>query len=899
MESLPKRGVSASFLSRFLAEITPTPYQSELSPISTNADLEKSQNNNSRNEDSQSSNLFSSSNNCQQLTAQELCRQYIIPKTDGIGPYLDLLKQDKVLKEQDVGPANMFVSYARSSNIIEVVALLIDFQRENQQDKYFFWIDFFVLDYKSVDLSDSRDRYVRQLGFLINEIGQVLLILSPWNAPLALTCTWCIWELHCAARSQKAKLFVHQSTADQSALLDALKEDAGSMLDTVFKVDIKLSETSNPIDKKAIMSAASEMDNGFLKIGSSVETLLQSWLLNILENTLKKLESKNKSKTIEYARACNAIGDVCRAKGLYGLAKDNHEKCFLIEYEIFGENHPDSASTLNSIGNDLFEQGEYEKARSYYQKCLKIERLTMGDSHEDVADSYSNIGMCFLKMNDEEAIDYLSQCLKIRITAHGENHPEVITTLMKIGDAYTKFNQFKQAVNYYMQSLQSCGQVYSKDDATCLECLRKIGDAYHLGGDYQNAILYLEMLLTIQTTKSDQDFEDLLKVHCRLGQVYKEKNDYQRAIQHLMEALNIATASYATENNLEFVSVYLGLGGVYKEMDDNETAFRYFIKSLDTIKAINHFCSPEASQILYELGALCEKMADYEKALEYFKTAYELETSLEETKTSAHLILTSIASTYSSMQDYEKAIEYRKRFIDCIIAEFGSDSSMVVGAYIDLGQDYLDTNSYQEAIRVLKQALVVCELKGDIMAESMVDVYMDLGRAYEEAGSVAKSLEYFKKSLSTSQAVCGDNDRRTGNCHEMLAHVLYQAGKLKASLCHYQKALTIETETSMNAPFTFYLHQHIGNVYFNLGRFAEAATSFQEFLDACHSDDELAGEITIMATFRLGVSYMKIGQDGKASLAFQKVINCDSLGSDELQCKHKAQSYLDQLRSRH
>ena len=53
------------------------------------------------------------------------------------------------------------------------------------------------------------------------DIGCTVLVLQPWDAPVPLTRSWCLWELFCTLEGG-AKLQIAQSPAQREAFQDAL-----------------------------------------------------------------------------------------------------------------------------------------------------------------------------------------------------------------------------------------------------------------------------------------------------------------------------------------------------------------------------------------------------------------------------------------------------------------------------------------------------------------------------------------------------------------------------------------------------------------------------------------------------------------------------------------------------
>ena len=57
----------------------------------------------------------------------------------------------------------------------------------------------------------------------------------------------------------------------------------------------------------------------------------------------------------------------------------------------FGEDHPDTASSLNNLAQILRTQGKYAEAEALLRKALAIRLKAMGEDHPETARAYGNL----------------------------------------------------------------------------------------------------------------------------------------------------------------------------------------------------------------------------------------------------------------------------------------------------------------------------------------------------------------------------------------------------------------------------------------------------------------------------------------------------------------------------
>ena len=75
------------------------------------------------------------------------------------------------------------------------------------------------------------------------------------------------------------------------------------------------------------------------------------------------------------------------------------------------------------VYNDL---GNNSLALQYYEKALHIQIKIYGDNHPNVATSYINIGSAYNDLGNKTlALQYYEKARQINIKAYGDNHPDV------------------------------------------------------------------------------------------------------------------------------------------------------------------------------------------------------------------------------------------------------------------------------------------------------------------------------------------------------------------------------------------------------------------------------------------------------------------------------------------
>ncbi|MCI5058182.1 MAG: CHAT domain-containing protein [Flavobacteriales bacterium] len=196
------------------------------------------------------------------------------------------------------------------------------------------------------------------------------------------------------------------------------------------------------------------------------------------------------------------------------------------------------------------------------------------------------------------------------------------------------------------------------------------------------------------------------------------------------------------------VSVLHNIANCHKDMGNPDSSLYYFNKSLDAFD--EYYYKPNIFKaVLYaNIGLIYKTKSDYQKALEYVLTAYNLLKEYDNITYSVTCVI-NLASIEAKLQNYEKAIEYNLGAIPLIEKHLGPSLPLIF-AYRNLGRDLTQLHQADSAIKVLKFALNLFEvynIKHPLMESEINSL---IAKAYfREKASFNNAKSYWLKSLKT------------------------------------------------------------------------------------------------------------------------------------------------------
>eukprot|EP01043_Picozoa_sp_COSAG02_P045093 COSAG02_NODE_4091_length_5797_cov_127.687434_2_plen_570_part_00 len=135
-----------------------------------------------------------------------------------------------------VGDATCLVSHAWSDSFLDTVGTIVDWgQTKPDPDVEFVWLDVFAVSQHAPPLTETQD-WDALYRTAVDEIGQVIMVLTPWDRPSALSHLWCTWDFLCAFDTQ-AELMLRLPASERKRLEEALAADPDAMRQLIRNVE--------------------------------------------------------------------------------------------------------------------------------------------------------------------------------------------------------------------------------------------------------------------------------------------------------------------------------------------------------------------------------------------------------------------------------------------------------------------------------------------------------------------------------------------------------------------------------------------------------------------------------------------------------------------------------------
>lgn len=234
------------------------------------------------------------------------------------------------------------------------------------------------------------------------------------------------------------------------------------------------------------------------------------------------------------------LGATYSMHGDFKNALDNNERSLIIRQEIFGQRHPDTASSFNSVGAAYGNSGDYKRNLEYAEKALTIRQELFGEHHPYTASSFDSVGTAYSNLGDyKRHLEYAEKALAIRQKLFGERHPDIASSFYSVGGAYGNLGDYKHCLEYAQKALEIRKELFGESHPRTASSFDIVGRAYINAGDHKPGLEYVEKALRIRQELFGEYHPDIATSFDSIGVTYEKMSNNKQAKEFLEKAFKL------------------------------------------------------------------------------------------------------------------------------------------------------------------------------------------------------------------------------------------------------------------------------------------------------------------------------------------------------------------------
>ena len=582
--------------------------------------------------------------------------RHLMQDVQHAGSYVEYLK---LKNHQDfhgnsvVGEATHYVSHAWDSPFIELISALdvmITTKKLNPA-KTFFWIDIFSISQHVAhqnQVDENNDVEIKTRDAIRNVEG-VILILSSWKAPLALSRTWCLWEILCSL-SAKRPLEIYMPGKAMHELHDALISDFPSISTSLTTIDYTKSNASRMDVQSKILKAIDVV--GERRATRALEKAIRTWLVDtskmvlteLMHNNLtvaphpdkssktKKSSSKGSKTPVSPSkltrkvqkkalRLAEDLGTFLREKELFDEAENICKTTLSLREILYGKNHETTILALQNLALVMQGKNDMVHAEVFYRRALITQEDTIGSDNPKTLLSVNNFGVfCQKRGNYHEAEMLYRRAIKGFEAKDGEKHAHTLLSMHNLASLLQSRKEYTESEALYRRVLDSRIETLGLKAHLTLQTLHRLGTVCHAAGKSDEAVgIFMcalegrEETLGVEHRQTLQTVSDLGSCLLDGGKTKQAREQFERAYKGRVDILG--------KHHEETLRSMCDLASVMfqdKEYKESERLQRKSLKGRERILGPKH---PDTLTSVSNLAAVCYATGNLKEAEKLYKRA--------------------------------------------------------------------------------------------------------------------------------------------------------------------------------------------------------------------------------------------------------------------------------------
>jgi len=640
-------------------------------------------------------------------------------------------------------------------HLVEAIETFITLNPRDDGKEWSIWIDIFSFN-QHVSLHNGPtcaniDWYRNTLTSLLTTIGHTLIIYLPWDNPVVLKRTWCLWEIYCS-HINNVKISIQLSKKRHPAFLKLISEKFETALDIFNNNGLSVDNSQSSISKcRSEIFEAMRMfcDDGTHGVNVALKQSIRTWVVNTAIKVLtSEIENCQNSKLHAKMMSGKAIGPVDLILHLFGCRshKDHGEayRQFLLqefrlanylgtlytekEYltaaekyfnhamtvgrKFLKKNHTAILAIMSNLALICKKRKDYEKAEELYNFCLKEKNLELGSGHPSTLVTAFNLAVCIKQRGDAEtALAMMLACLSDQEVELGLEHPDTMHTLENVASILLEMKRNAEAHRLLQKSVDYRIKRYGPTHHETVTILETVAELYAHENDMDDAISVYQRVLETKRSSLGHAHPSTLMTCERLAAIYRVEEEYDKSLklsEFVYESHKIAfgeTHRMPLDSLSKVAEVYNKLENYTKA----EELYRQVVK-LSKLHLGNDDDITLSSE--YHLANILIISENYDEALDLHKRGFDSRTRLLGLK---HV------NTLLSSYGYSVTLVYKKRFVDAypLLETCLKNFDEIVGP----------ENDY--SLKVAESFATVCKVIGDFktcdkLYNRLVQTYMKL-----------------------------------------------------------------------------------------------------------------------------------------------------------------------------
>jgi tetratricopeptide (TPR) repeat protein len=457
------------------------------------------------------------------MTTSGVKRAFIVPQTRAT--QLSLCAQLRQQRDARVQPATWFVSHAWQCEFLDLVSALEAFFAD--KPGAVMWLDLICTSQHST-VDRPPEWWQNTFCSAIGRMGQMVMVMTPWDNPVCLTRAWCLFELY-ACRSTGGHFAVAFPTTDRAQFLSQIADIGDAFYNMLSHVNTAKSECSRQLDKQRIFAAVRGLDGGFSALDRSVLNTMTEWL----QLQLEQMEQRAALDALDFdsCRMQHALAILFEKKTEYDRAHVLFERCFETRQSLLGSDHADTLESQLCLAGSFLNIRNNGKALQLAEECLAKRTQMLGELHPDTLSSIFTVAcVCIQNKQLDRAAALHQDCLSKRKVVLGDSHPKTLVSTANLAQLHLRTKALPRALELYDDCLLQSRLLHGDDHPHTLSFLSQLASCYRALAQHDRALALFEQCYAGECRVLGEEHEGTIVTLFNMANLFAETKQLRRAL---------------------------------------------------------------------------------------------------------------------------------------------------------------------------------------------------------------------------------------------------------------------------------------------------------------------------------------------------------------------------------
>jgi len=511
----------------------------------------------------------------------------------------------KLSAKSGVGPGNVYISHAWDYPFAELVDAIAAYEEDMRKashegilatvtgtkHRYYYWLDALSMNqWKPLCTSKKCPRitwFRDDLPNLIRTIGTFCMIILPWNQPLVLHRTWCLYEMT-AAYKVSVELSMRFSRKRHRMFLAMVRdyyEECHRVLAT-FVVSALDSTARSPLAcelmheamEEVVLAARAKPDPP-VNINVLLKRMIFRWLDREAVSIMSAAELQLRKAAEELHQSQFSAWNMKVKRSLFCNAFRCAE--FFDESDEVRKLYLSAIEVMQTRARLLVQLGEVESAELVYERCLNESNERLGSDHSSTLTLMGNLAVVQKKMGKLSVAEKLLRSVMAKKESTlGQAHTSTMSTMINLSLLLRDAGKLEEARSLLGRLIIMQEKVYGENDDQTLstvECLAAILLELNV---FAGALVLLTRILTAKTLKLGKTDREVHAVLETIGDLYIRQEDWANAGIVYSKACIAREKSYGNFNDPSTLNCYSRLGKIQEHLNNWDEAEELYNKLL-------------------------------------------------------------------------------------------------------------------------------------------------------------------------------------------------------------------------------------------------------------------------------------------------------------------------------